>query len=98
MNLTTEALLLVIHHHTRTSCTEMRIVVRAVEQIVHTALRADGSKESSHTLLNKIVEERCDAFECRLALSLYLNLEIYFCLADATQVLNVMQLGNQPYL
>ena len=50
VNLTTETLLLVVHHHTRTPCTEMRIVVSAVEQVVHTALRADGSKESSHTL------------------------------------------------
>ena len=51
MNLSTETFLLVKHDHTGTLRTEVRVIVRTVEQVVYTALCTDGSKESSHTLL-----------------------------------------------
>ena len=47
--------------------------------------------------LFEIVEESCDALQSGLALTLNLDLELDFSLADTTQVLDVVQLGNQSY-
>ena len=47
--------------------------------------------------LFEIVEEGCDALQSGLALTLNLDLELDFSLADTTQVLDVVQLGNQSY-
>ena len=97
MDFTAEAFFFVKHHHTGTLGAEVRVVVCAVEQIVHTALRADGSKKTSH-VLDKIVQERCNTLKGRLALSLNLNLKFDLSLADTTQVLNVVQLRYQAHL
>ena len=48
MNLTTEALLLVKHHHTCTLRSEVRVIVCAIKEVVYTTFRRNGSKESSH--------------------------------------------------
>ena len=47
--------------------------------------------------LFEIVEEGCDALQSGLALALYLYLELDFSLADTTQVLDVVQLGDQSH-
>jgi hypothetical protein len=48
MNLTTEAVHLIKGYESGALGSKVRIVVGAVEQVVHTAFFGDGSKESSH--------------------------------------------------
>ena len=55
MDLTTEAFLMVKSYQSCTSRTQVRIIVRTVEQVVDTAFRTDGSKESSHTCYPSIL-------------------------------------------
>ena len=46
-------------------------------------------------ILVKIVKESSNTLEGRLALAFNLNGELDLCLADATQVLDAVQLGDQ---